>query len=150
MPLPDRAKTEDEATSAFRRAGLIRMRDDARIEQCGCFEGIFVQEVGSDQLTLHLGENHVRRKGDFHFVGTRLEARQQVAMAALEVLKDIGQVVGRHLGAKCQDPLDDMVRAGLVGGLEVARLGRRLERPHDHARGIGPQVERLPVQECGL
>jgi hypothetical protein len=43
-----------------------------------------------------------------------------------------------------------MVRAGLVGGVEVARLGRRLERPHHHARGIGPQVERLPVQECDL
>ena len=150
MPLPDRAKAEDETTSAFRRAGLVRMRDDARIEQCRRFEGIFVQKVGADQLTLHLGENHMRREGDFHLVGARLEARQQVAMAALEIVQHIGQVVGCGLVAKRQDPLDDMVRARLVGRFEVARLGRRLERPHDHARGIGPQMERLPVQECDL
>ena len=34
------------------RAGLIGMRDDARIEQRRCFEGILVQEIGADQLTL--------------------------------------------------------------------------------------------------
>jgi len=150
MPLPDRAKAEDETTSAFRRAGLIRMRDDARIEQGRGLEGIFVQEVGADQLTLGLGENRMRREGDFHLVGALLEGRQQVAMAALEIIKDVGELVSCGLGIQRQDPLDDMVRAGLVGGIEVARLGRRPERPHDHARGIGPQMENLPVQECDL
>ena len=52
MPFADRAKTEDEATAAFRRTGLIGMGDDARIEQRRRFEGIFVQEIGADQLTL--------------------------------------------------------------------------------------------------
>ena len=104
MPFPDRAKTEDEATSAFRRAGLIRMGDDARIEQCRRFEGILMQEIGSDQLTLRLGENRMRREGDFHFVGARLEGRQQVAMAALEILQHIGQVMGCHLGIRAPGP----------------------------------------------
>ena len=150
MPFADRAKTEDEAAAAFRRAGLIGMRDDARIEQRRRFEGIFVQKIGADQLALDLGETRMRRKGVFHLVGARLEGRQQVAMAALEVLEHIGQLAGRHLGIERQHPLDDMVRAGLVGGVEVARLGRRLERAHDHPRGIGPQMESLPVQERDL
>ncbi len=71
-------------------------------------------------------------------------------MAALEILQHIGQVVGCHLCIQREDPLDDVVRACLVGRLEVARLGRRPERPHDHARGIGPQMESLPVQERDL
>ena len=73
MPFPDGAKAEDEAEPAFRRAGLIGMGDDARIEQCRRFEGIFMHKVGTDQLALRLGEIGMRRKGVFHFIGTRLE-----------------------------------------------------------------------------
>ncbi len=120
MPFPDRAKAEDEAAPAFRRAGLIGMGDDARIEQRRRFEGIFVEKIGPDQLALDLGETRVRRKGVFHLVGARLEGRQKIAVAALEILKDIGQLAGCHLGIERQDPVDDMVRPCLVGGVEVA------------------------------
>jgi hypothetical protein len=89
----------------------------------------------------------MRRKGTFHFVGARLECRQQVAVAALEILENIGQLTGCRPGIHCQDPIDDMVRACLVGGIEIARFGRRLERAHDHPGRIGAQVESLPVQE---
>ena len=71
-------------------------------------------------------------------------------MAALEILEHVGQLAGRGLRIERQDPVDDMVGARLVGGVEVARLGRRLERAHDHARRIGAQIESLPVQERGL
>ena len=58
------------------------------------------------------------------------------------------------LAAACrieiEDALDDMVGARLVGRIEVARFGRRLERTHDDARGIRPQIERLPIEESGL
>lgn len=150
MPFPDCAKAQDEATTACRRTGLIRMGDDAWIEQCRGFEGILVQEVGSDQLALYLAEGGMSKKGVFHFVGTRLECRQQVAVATLEILEDIGQLVGSHLGIERQDTVDDMVRPCLVGGVEVARLGRWLERAHDHPCRIGTQIECLPVQECYL
>ena len=43
-----------------------------------------------------------------------------------------------------------MIGARLVGWIEIARLGRRLERAHDHPRGIGTQIERLTVQEAWL
>jgi hypothetical protein len=49
--------------------------------------------------------------------------------------------------SKRQDPVDDMVRPSLVGGVEVPRLGRRLERAHHHPRRIGAQIESLPVQK---
>ena len=89
-------------------------------------------------------------EGLFHLVGARLEFLQQIAVAALKILQDIGQLAGRRLGIERQDAVDDMVRPCLVGGVEVARLGRRLERAHDHPRRIGTQIESLPVQERDL
>ena len=102
MPFADRTKTEDEATAAFRRSGLIRMGDNARVKQCRRFEGIFVQKIGSDQLTLCLAESSVRGKGAFHLVRTRLEELQQVAVAAIEISRTsaswLAAVRGRALG----------------------------------------------------
>ena len=109
-----------------------------------------MQEVSADQLTLDLAETRMRREGVFHFVGTRLEGRQQVAVAALKVLKHIGQLAGCHLGIERHDPPDDMVRPGLVSRVEVAWFDRRLEWAYDHPRRIGAQMESLPVQECNL
>ena len=90
------------------------------------------------------------RESPFHFVGTGFECRQQVAMAAEKVLEDVGELSGRGFGIECENPLDDMVGACLVGRVEIARLGRRLERPHDHSRRVWMQIERLPVQEGRL
>ena len=73
MPFPDGAKAQDEAEPAFRRAGLIGMGDDARIEQCRRFKGIFMHKISTNQLTLYLAEIGMRGKGVFHFVRTRLE-----------------------------------------------------------------------------
>ena len=126
------------------------MRDDAGIEQCRGLERILVEKISAYQLTLDLGKNAVSRKGPFHFVGAGFERLQQVAMTAQEILQDVGELTGRGSGIECENPLDDMVGAGLVGRVEIARFGRRLERTHDHPRGIRTQIERLPVQEGGL
>ena len=71
-------------------------------------------------------------------------------MAALKILKDVGELVRRHLGVERHDALDDMVCPGLVGRVEVARFDRRLERAHDHSRRIGAQMKSLTVQERDL
>ncbi len=109
-----------------------------------------MQEIGADQPALLLGESRMRRKGVFHLVGARLEGREQVAVAAWKFSSTSASWLGGHLGIQRQHAVDDMVRAGLVGGIEVARLGRRLEWPHDHPRRIGAQMESLPVQEGDL
>ena len=71
-------------------------------------------------------------------------------MPAEEILQHIGELAGCGFGIECENPVDDMVGAGLVGWIEIARFSRRLERAHDHARGVGTQIKRLPVQEGGL
>ena len=67
-----------------------------------------------------------------------------------------------HSGRACADgaglgfvegvehALDDVVGARLVGRIEVARFGRRLERADDHACGVGAQIEHLPIDESGM
>ena len=150
MPLADRAKAEDEPESAFRRAGLIGMGNDAGIEQCRGFKGIFMEEIGADQLALYQAEPGMVGKGAFHLVGAGLELSQQVTVPSLEVFQDIRQLRRCVLGAQGQNTIDDVIGPGLVGGIEVARFCGRLERPHDNPGRIGTKIESLPVQELDL
>ena len=71
-------------------------------------------------------------------------------MAPLEILQNIRQLGGRRFRSERQHAINDMVRARLVGGVEIARFGRRSERAHDHSRRVGTQIKGLPVQERGF
>ena len=71
-------------------------------------------------------------------------------MPALKVRQYVRQKAGGDFWVKGQNAFDDVVGARLVGRVEIARLCRRLERAYDHARRVGTQVERLPMQETGL
>ncbi|MGZ5874446.1 MAG: hypothetical protein ACXWKP_20285 [Bradyrhizobium sp.] len=90
------------------------------------------------------------RQGRFHFVGARLKRLQQIAMSALEILQDIGELAGNGFGIECENAVDDMIGACLVGRVEIAGFSRRLERANNHPRGVWTQIERLPVQEGGF
>ena len=109
-----------------------------------------MHKISTDQLTLRRGENSVGSKGFFHFAGTRLERPQQVPVPALKIRKNFSQLIVRHLGVEPKNPVDDMVRPRLVGGVELPRFGRWLERAHDDPRRIGAQIESLTVQERGF
>src|SRR6185437_12099878 len=49
-----------------------------------------------------------------------------------------------------ENAFDNMVGSGLVRGIEVARLGCRLERAHDHSGRVRPQMEELTIQKGRL
>ena len=68
MALPHRPKTQDESEAALRHVSLVWVRYNARIEQRGCFEGIFVNKVSANKLTLNVCECRMCREGAFHFV----------------------------------------------------------------------------------
>ena len=149
MPFTDRAHTQDEAPAVGRRAGLIEVRDDARIEQGGRLEGILVKKVGTDQPPLFRRELHVCRNGIFHVIGARIEHLLEVPVPALEVLEDIVQLGGRRFGVEREDALDDVIGSRLVGRVEVSRFRRRLELAHDDSRGIRAQLRALSLQKLG-
>ena len=109
-----------------------------------------MQEIGAQQPALFLAEAHVLDQRLFHFIGARLECVEQIAMTPLEIFEHFREVHGHRLRIERQDPVDDMVCPGLVGGIEVAWLGRWFERTHHHSRWIGPQIEGLPVEKRGI
>ena len=131
MSLAHGPQAQDEAHAAFGRARLVRMRDDAGIEQRRGLERILMQEIRADQAALLLAEARVIGKGFFHFDGARLEGVEQVPMAALEIVEHVGELQCHRRRVERQHAIDDVVGAGLVGGIEVARFGRRLEGTHD-------------------
>jgi len=145
MPFADGSEAENEAQAACRGSRLVGVRYDAGVEQRRCFERIFVQEIGADELALDFGKRTVRRQRLLHFVGAEFERLQQVAMPAREIFQHVRQLGGRSLGVESEHALNDMVGARLVGRIEIARFSRWLERAHDHARGVGTQIERPSI-----
>ena len=110
MTFADGAHAQNEATPARRRRRLIGMVDDAGIEQRRRFEGILVEEIRTDELTLLPGERRVRRKRIFHLIGARFERLDQVAVTRLKVLEDLRQLLLGHRPerARAPDPRCDL------------------------------------------
>ena len=150
MPLANRSKAQDESATTFRRAGLVGMPDDARIEQGRCFERILVEKISPDQPALRQVQLGVGCERVFHLGGARLENVEQVPVAAIEVLEHLVQLLRGSLGIEPKHPVDDMIGAELVRRIEIARLSRRFEGPDDHPGRIGAKKEALAVQESGL
>ena len=88
----------------------------------------------------------MRGDGFFHLIGARFEYLEQIAVTILEVLQDLRELTGGGVGIERQDAIDDVIRACLIGGVEIAGFGRRLERPDDHSRRIRAQIKILPIQ----
>ncbi|MGY3469382.1 hypothetical protein ACVW0I_006253 [Bradyrhizobium sp. LM6.11] len=126
------------------------MWHDTRIEQCRGLERIFVEKISARELALDLREYSMVGQRRFHFRGARLEDLQQVAVTAEEVLQNVGQLPVGRLGIERENPFDDMVGAGLVRRIEVARLCRRLEWPNDDTGRVRPQLKGLAFEEGRL
>lgn len=138
MAFADSAQAQDESAAVFRRAGLIRMPDDARIEQRRSFERIFVKEISPDEAALRLIERRMGRERAFHFRGASFENLEQIPVASFEIIEDVAQLLRRGFRIEAKNPVDDMVRPGLVDRIEVARFSRGFERPNDDSGRIRP------------
>ena len=150
MPFAHSPKAQDESTSPLRRAGLVGMADDARIEQGRRFERVLVKEIGSDQAALRLVQDGMRRQRLFHLRGARLEGLEQVPVTILEVLEHFGELPRGSPGLEPKNPADDMVGPSLIGRVEVSRFSRRPEGPDDDPGWVGAQMQDLALQDWGL
>jgi len=68
-------------------------------------------------------------------------------MPTEEAFQHVSQLRRDGCGIKCKHPLDDMIRTRLVCWIEIARFSGRLERANHYARGVGTQVQGLPVEK---
>ena len=131
MSFADGAKAQDKAKAAVRHTGLIRMGHDARIEQRRGFKRILIEKVGPHQLPLHLGERSMIGKRLLHLLSAYFERLQQIAVAPQKILQHVGQLSGGGRGIEREHPLHNMIGAGLVRRIEIARFGCRFEWTND-------------------
>lgn len=150
MPFTDGAQAQNETAATLGRAGLIGMPDDARVEQGRRLERILVKKISTDQAALREIQCGMRRERVFHLCGARSENFEQIPVTALEIFQHVAQLLCRRFGIEPENPVDDMVRPGFIGRIEVPRLSRRLERPDDDSGWVRTQIEGLAVEESGL
>ena len=115
MPLADGAKAQDESTAILRRAGLVRVSDDARIEQGRRLEGVLVQKICTDQSALRPIQFSMRFERLFHLVGARLEDIEQISVTTFKILQHLDQLLRGGFGIKPKNSADDMVGSDLIG-----------------------------------
>jgi hypothetical protein len=84
--------------------------------------------------------------GFLHFISARFEYLEQIAVTTFEVLQDFREFTGRRSGIERQDAVHDVIRARLIGGIEVPGFGCRLEWSDDHSCRIRAQIKTLPIQ----
>src|SRR5207248_8010624 len=128
MAFADGAKAQDKSTAIVRRAGLVGMPNDARIEQSRCLKGILIEKIRTDQAALRLAQFGMRRQRILHVCGAPLENIEQVSMAAFKVFEDVGQLLLGSTGIEPKNPANDMVGPNLGGWIEVPGFSRRFER----------------------
>lgn len=91
MPFADGAKAQNEPATMVRRARLVRMPDNARVEQSRSLERVFVEKIRPDQATLRLIQCGMGFERILHFRGARLEYIEQVPVTTPKVLKHLAQ-----------------------------------------------------------
>ena len=129
-----------KSAAILRRAGLVGMPDDARIEQGRRLERILVKKISADQAALRLIQCGMRLERLFHLCGARLENFEQIPVTAFEIFEHVAQLLCSSFGIEPKNPADDMVRPGLIGRIEVSRFSRRLERSDDDSGWIRAQI----------
>ena len=93
MPFADSAKAQDKSAAMLRCSGLIRMSNDARIEQRRRFERIFVEKIGSDQAALRLVEWSMRFESILHFGGALFKNLEEVSVTTFKVFENLAQLL---------------------------------------------------------
>src|SRR5690349_9001072 len=150
MSFADGTKAQNESTAVVRRAGLIGVPDDARIEQGRRLERVLMKKIRADQAALRLIQLRMRLERFFHVRGAGLEDLKQVSVTAFEIFEHVAQLSCGGIGIEPKNSLDDMVGPRLVGRVELPGLSRRPEGSDDDPGRIRAQIQVLTVQESGV
>ena len=140
MTFTDGTKTQDETTAVLWSTGLIRVSDDARIEQSGRLERVLMKKICADQAALRLVQFGMRCQRVFHLCGAHLKDIDQVPVTAFEILKHIAQLLRSNFGIEPKNPADDVVGPALVGRVEVSGFSRRFEGSDNDPGRIRAQI----------
>ena len=134
----------------LRRAGLVGMPNDTRIEQSRSLERIFVEKISADQTALRLVQLCMWFERVLHLDGARLKNLEQIPVTTLEIIEHVCQLSGGRFRIEPKNSVDDMIGPDLIRWVEVAGFSRRFEGPDDDPGRIRAQIQALAIQEFGL
>src|SRR5580658_10032957 len=140
MPFANGTKAQDESAAIAGGASLVRMPDDARIEQGRCLERVLMKKICTDQAALRLIQFGVRCQRLLHIDGARLEDIEQVPVTTFEIFENVCQLLRGRFSIEPQNPVDDMIGSDLIGWVEVSGLSRRFEGPDDDPGRIRAKI----------
>src|ERR1041384_2986919 len=140
MPFAHSAQAQDESATVLRRARLVGIADDARIEQGRRLERVFMKKIRANQATPRLIQCDMRLKCLFHFCSTGLENLKQIPMTALEIFEYFRQLPGGSLGLELKNPINNAFGPRLIGWIEISGFSRRFKRSDDDPRSIRTKV----------
>ena len=142
VALTNGAQAEHETQGAVGQIGLVRAGDDARVEEGGRFERVFLAEIGTDQQLARLTQFGVTRQP----VGNILEPAHKVPvkprMPPIEIIADLTPLQGHFLFGHREDPSDDLERAGQVSRGARREFRRRHEWANQHPSWVRAQDQR--------
>ena len=118
MPLARRAQAKDEAQFSIRKAVLIRVRHDRRVEQRGCLQGIFAGEERADIELSRLGQRAAAEDVRPDLLKVLPPNHTDVGMAAAEVGQDGGKLLLGLGLAQSQRASNDIHDARRITGNE--------------------------------
>ncbi len=150
MSLADCAQTQDEATAILRRASLIGMSDDARVEQGRRLERVFAEKIRTDKAALRLVQFGMRCQRVFHVRGTGFEYIDQIPVTAFKIIEHIAQLLCGGFGIEPKHPANDIIGSNFIGGVEVSWFRCRFERSDENPCRVRAQMQALAIHESKL
>ena len=79
-----------------------------------------MHEVRTDELALHFGERDMRCERLFHFISALFERRQQIAVSALEIFENFGELLLCDLEVEAKHAINDVIGTRLVRRFEIS------------------------------
>ena len=140
MTFADGAKAQDKAAAVLRRAGLVGVPDNTRIEQSRRLKRVLVEKVCANKPALCRIQFCVRLERVFHLFSASLEDSEEISVTALEIFEYVTQLLRSSFGIKPKHSLDDMISPRPVGWVQITRFSRRLERFDDDPGWVWTQI----------
>src|SRR4029077_7767631 len=136
-------QAQDDADGALGKVGLIRMRDNAWIEERRALERILAYEVGANEQLALLGQCPVAWQVALHLFETLHEDFANPLMPAPKFAEDLVQNRQNLFLRQRKDSRENRQRTRCVVRIDRLRsCHRRQKGTHKHSRGIRTQGQR--------
>ena len=150
MTLAGGTHAQDDADGALGKVGLIRMRDNARIEERRALERILACKVGANEQLAFFGHWPVAWQVALHLLKTLHEDFPNPLVPTPKLAKNLLQNRQNLFLRQRKDSRENLKRARCVVRIDRLWSGHRRQKgTHKHARSIRTQDQWKPANRDG-